>query len=108
MKIGARIHVNILSSGEICVANFRPPWRLLLVGAIVFLNTYLHDFGQIRGLPISPELTNIKISQQFLIQNPNLKGDSFKEKNCQLLYLGSHTVGRFLLNGGSANLLALH
>ena len=33
------------------------------------------------------------------------KKGQFQEKNCQLLYLGLHTAGHFVLNGGSANRL---
>ena len=60
--------------GEICVANFRPPATVANLGYYIF--GYLHDFGQMGGLPISPKGTNMKISQLFLIQNPNLKGGS--------------------------------
>ena len=56
-----------------CV-KFQAPLQLLLIWAIIFFG-YLHNFWKIGGgLPISPKCTNLKIFQQFLLQNENWKG----------------------------------
>ena len=47
--------------------------------------------------PISPKLHNFKFFLQFLAHNQNSKSIFFMEKNCHLLYLGSHIVGLIFL-----------
>ena len=47
------------------------------------------------GLPISPELSDFEIYEQFPTQNPNSNWGPFYEKNCQLMYLRPHFGGHF-------------
>ena len=66
-----------------------PSVTVAYLGNCIF--RYLHDFGQIGGLPISPKWTNWKNFQQFPVKNLKLNGVSFM-KNGQLLYLGPHIL----------------
>ena len=69
-----------LSRGEICVANFRPPFRLLLIWGIIYILGYLH-------------VTNFNFSINFLFQ-PKFKGDQFLWKILPIHCLGPQIAGR--------------
>ena len=84
-----------LSRSEIYFENFTHPCDSCSFGQLYF--GYLRDiifvinFHITNGcVPISPNWTNFKISQTFMIQNPNLKGPIW----CQIL--PTHIFGAVL------------
>ena len=74
-----------------------PPVTVANLGYYIF--GYVHDLGQIRGLPISPKWTNLEI----FCTKWKLKGGLFYTKKCKLINLGPHNAGRFGQMWVSAN-----
>ena len=65
----------------------------------VFRVPFWGPFGKIGGLPISPQWTDLKIFQQFPVQNPNWKGVSFLKKMPTLVVWAPY-FGPFWTNWG--------